>query len=80
VRDKGIEKMSRIEVEAKAEIFLLALQSLTKAERDAVVNRLLEDPELREDIVDIALMEKRKNEPSRLFREYLAEKGKKAKH
>ena len=72
--------MSKIEVEAKAEIFLLALQALTKAERDAVINRLLEDPELREDIVDIALMEKRRGELSRPFREYLAEKGKKAKH
>ena len=72
--------MSKVEVEAKAEIFLLALQALTKAERDAVINRLLEDPELREDIVDIALMEKRRGEPPRPFREYLAEKGKKAKH
>jgi len=72
--------MSRVELEAKAEIFLLALQALTKAERDAVINRILEDPELREDIVDIALMEKRRGEPSRPFREYLAEKDKKAQH
>lgn len=67
-------------VEARAEIFLLALQSLSKTERDAVINRLLEDPKLREDIIDIALIEARKDEPSRPFSEYLAERGKKAKH
>ncbi len=72
--------MSRVEVEAKAEVFLLALQALTKAERDAVINRLLADPEVREDIMDIALMEKRKGEPSRPYREYVSERGKKAKH
>ena len=67
-------------VESRAEIFLLALQSLSKTERDAVINRLLEDPKLREDIIDIALIETRKGEPSRPFREYLAERGRKAKH
>jgi len=67
-------------VESRAEIFLLALQSLSKTERDAVINRLLEDPKLREDIIDIALIEARKGEPSRPFRKYLAERGKKAKH
>ena len=67
-------------VESRAEIFLLALQSLSKTERDAVINRLLEDPKLREDIIDIALIEARKGEPSRPFSEYLAERGKKAKH
>jgi len=63
-------------VEAKAEVFLWALQSLSKAEREAVISRLLEDPELREDMLDIALIEQRKDEPSRPFRDYLAERVK----
>jgi uncharacterized protein YbaA (DUF1428 family) len=63
-------------VESKAEVFLWALQSLSKAEREAVISRLWEDPELREDMLDIAIMEQRKGEPSRHFREYLAERGK----
>ena len=58
-------------VTAKAEVFLIALQSLSKAEREAVISRLLEDPALREDILDMALIEKRRGEPSRPFREYL---------
>jgi len=62
-------------VESKAEVFLWALQSLSKAEREAVISRLMEEPELREDILDIAIFEQRKDEPSRPFREYLAERG-----
>ena len=67
-------------VESKAEVFLWALHSLPRAEKEAVISRLLEDPELREDILDIALIEqrKRKDEPSRPFRDYLAERGEKA--
>ena len=61
-------------VESRAEVYLIALQSLSKAERKAVITRLLEDPELREDILDLALIRQRQEEPSRPFREYLAEK------
>lgn len=63
-------------VESRAEVYLMALQSLTKAEREAVIARLLEDKKLREDILDLALIRQRQGEPSRPFREYLAEKGK----
>lgn len=66
-------------VESKAEIYLMALQSLSRAEREAVIARLLEDPELREDILDLALIRQRSGEPSRPFREYLAERGKRAR-
>ena len=62
-------------VESRAEIFLMALQSLSKAEKKTVIARLLEDPELREDILDLALIEQRRGEPSRPFREYLSERG-----
>ena len=54
----------------------MALQSLSKAEKKAVIARLLEDDNLREDILDLALIQQRKGESSRPFREYLAE-GKK---
>ena len=62
-------------VESRAEVFLWALQSLSKAEREAVISRLLEDPELRQDMLDIALIQQRKGERSRPFRDYLAERG-----
>ncbi len=61
-------------VESKAEVYLMALQSLSKAERDAVIARLLEDEELREDILDLAIIRQRQDEPSRPFKEYLAER------
>ncbi|MBI2917056.1 MAG: hypothetical protein HYY01_03595 [Chloroflexi bacterium] len=60
-------------IESKAEVFLMALQALPKAERDAVISRLLDDPKLREDILDIALIRQRRGQPSRPFREYLDE-------
>ncbi len=61
-------------VESRAEVYLMALQSLSKAEREAVIARLLEDTELREDILDLALIQQRQGEPSRPFKDYLAEK------
>ena len=50
----------------------MALESLSKAEKKAVIARLLEDESLREDILDIVLMQQRQGESSRPFREYLA--------
>ena len=63
-------------VESRAEVYLMALQSLPKAEREAVIARLLEDRKLREDILDLALIQQRQEEPSRPFREYLADRQK----
>ena len=65
-------------VESRAEIYLMALQSLSKAEREVVVARLLEDTKLREDILDLVFIQQRQGEPSRPFSEYLAERGKRA--
>ena len=64
-------------IEARAEIFLMALRSLSKKEREQILTRLLEDEEFREDVLDITLYESRKDEPSRPFRDYLAERRKK---
>ncbi len=66
-------------IEAKAEVFLWALQSLPKAEREAVISHLLADAQLREDILDIALIQQRKGEPSRPLRDYLAEREPRAR-
>ena len=59
-------------VESRAEIYLMALQSLSKAEKEAVIAHLLEDPQLREDILDLAVIQQRQGEPSRPFMDYLA--------
>lgn len=57
----------------------MALQSLSKAEKEAVIAPLLEDTKLREDILDLALIQQRQGEPSRPFREYLAERRERAR-
>jgi hypothetical protein len=60
--------------QATAEVFLAAFRTLKKKERQAVLSGIAEDRELREDLMDLALMAERRHEPSRPFREYLAEK------
>lgn len=60
--------------ESRAEVYLMALQSLSKAEKKAVIARLLEDDSLREDILDLALIRERQGEPSRPYRDYVAER------
>lgn len=57
-----------------AEAFWMAFQALSIPEKRAVIERLLQDGDFREDLVDIALIEKRRDEPSRPLREYLAER------
>jgi hypothetical protein len=54
----------------------MALESLSKVERRAVITRLLEDDSLREDILDLALIQQRQGESSRPFRDYMAEREK----
>ncbi len=65
-------------VESRAEVYLMALQSLSKVEKEAVIARLLEDTKLREDILDLALIQQRQGESSRPFTDYLAERRKRA--
>lgn len=64
--------------QSKAEIYFMAFQSLSEAEKEAVVARLLEDESLREDILDIALVRERQKEPSRPFREYITVREKRS--
>jgi hypothetical protein len=66
-------------VESRAEVYLMALQSLSKAEKEAIIAHLLEDPQLREDILDLAVIQQRQGEPSRPFREYLVDRKKRAR-
>jgi hypothetical protein len=66
-------------VESRAEVYLMALQSLSEVEREAVIARLLEDPRLREDILDLAVIQQRQGEPSRPFAEYLADRKERAR-
>ncbi len=60
--------------EAKGEVFWMAFMSLTKKERQSVIERLLKDKEFMEDLIDMAIIEQRRKEPSRPIEDYLAER------
>ena len=61
--------------EAKAEVFWLAFKGLSRKEQHLIVQKLLQDREFTEDLLDIAIIEQRRSEPSRPLEEYLADKG-----
>ena len=50
--------------QAIAEVFYTAFQALKKSEREAFINRLLEDEKLAEDLRYAVVIEKRKTEPT----------------
>lgn len=57
------------ELDATAEIFCLAFDRLNKKEKQKVIERLMEMPSIREDLIDLALIEasrKEKGEDIRL--------------
>lgn len=63
--------------EATAEVFWTAFRALNKKEKEAVMEKLLKQKEFREDLIDIAIIERRQKEPSRSLDDYLAERRKK---
>ncbi|MEW6614469.1 MAG: hypothetical protein AB1401_03210 [Thermodesulfobacteriota bacterium] len=58
-------------IEATSEVFLTAFRALTKKAREAVVEKMLNDKEFLEDLIDTVIIEQRRKEPSRNLDEYL---------
>ncbi len=58
--------------ESRAEVFLMALESFSEAEKRLVASRLLDYPFLREDVLDIAIIRDREGEPSYPIEEVMA--------
>ncbi|MBX3179440.1 MAG: hypothetical protein KF886_18950 [Candidatus Hydrogenedentes bacterium] len=56
--------------ETTAEGFLAVLKALPKSERDDVILRIARDKEIGRDLVDLAIVAEREDEPSRRFGEY----------
>ncbi len=56
--------------QSKADIYLMALESLSAADKKKIIARLLEDEKLREDILDVALIQQRQGESTRPFRNF----------
>ncbi len=57
--------------QATVEVFYTAFQALKKSEREAFINKLLEDEKLAEDLRHAAVVEKRKTEPTVSFDKWL---------
>ncbi len=64
-------------VDATSEVFMTAFRALPKKAREAVVDKMLNDKESREDLMDAAIIAQRRKEPSRPLEEYLLDKQKK---
>jgi len=60
--------------EAIAKVFITALKGLPQKDRDAVLAGIASDKSLAEDLLDLVLIESRNEEPSRPFRQFLAER------
>ena len=60
--------------EATASVFVTAFPALTKQERRAVVKRIFSDDSIARDLVDIAVIEQRRHEPSRSLESYVKER------
>lgn len=66
-------------IEATSEVFWTAFRSLPKKAREAVVEKMLNDKEILEDLIDTVIIEKRRKETSRNLGEYLVARRKKGK-
>jgi len=63
--------------QATAEVFWTAFNVLPVEEKRAVLQLIILDENLRRDLMDLSVIEERRNEPGRPLREYLKEKAKK---
>jgi len=63
--------------QATAEIFWTAFKVLPVDEKRAVLQKIILDENLRRDLMDLSVIEERRNEPGRPLRDYLKDKAKK---
>ncbi len=67
--------MASIKIKESVAELVGFISKLNRHERAELIGELLAIDEFREDLIDIAIIESRKNEPTRPFREYLKERG-----
>lgn len=58
--------------QATAEVFWTAFMALNAVERKAFLERLIANPRIREDLLDAAIIEERRGEPTRPLNEVFA--------
>ena len=59
--------------EAAIEVFWTAIKDLPATGRQSLIRHMVEDRRFRRDLIDIAIIESRRREPSRPFKAYLGE-------
>ena len=60
---------------AQLEVFWTAFHGLPKNEKREIVVRLLDDPDLRQDLTDVAYFESRREEPRRKLQDYIKDRN-----
>lgn len=63
--------------DAIAEVYWTAFQALPKREREAVINRFLENFQFMEDVMDLSVIKERQSESSRPLKAYITERKRK---
>ena len=58
--------------EVATEMFWLAFNSLSKKDKQTILRRMIKDANLRRDLMDLAVIEERRDEPGIPLREYRA--------
>jgi hypothetical protein len=61
--------------EARAEVFWTAFQSLSKNEKSLFLHKLFLEKNLRQDLIDLMIVEQREQEASRPLSEYLKDRA-----
>ncbi len=66
--------------DATAEVFYTAFNALKNSEREAFIEKVVNDPRMREDLIDVLLIKEAKNIKGRSIsaREYFARRRKEA--
>ena len=60
---------------ATVKVFLAAFRGLSKSQRQVFLDELLREKAYREDLLDLAVVEARRHESSRPYRQYLADRS-----
>ena len=63
-------------METTAEVFWLAFNGLPRKQKQLVIGHMIRDKKTRHDLIDLALMEERRDDPARPLREYLKSRPK----
>ncbi len=58
-------------IEATAEVFWTAFKGLPQPEQQEILRRFIRDQGMRHDLMDLAIIEERRDEPSRSLHEYI---------